>query len=70
MTTLEQEQKSTYKQFKTAIVNSDFKQLELADMLGTSQAQISRAIKGGADPKSTELREKMTRILNMHEQEA
>ncbi|KRN77463.1 helix-turn-helix domain-containing protein [Weissella minor] len=70
MTALEKEAQNVYIDFKTAMLRSGFKQKEVAEMLGTSQAQVSRAIKGGADPKSIELRNKMTKILNMQTQEA
>ncbi|MCB6839907.1 transcriptional regulator [Weissella viridescens] len=66
MTELEQATKKTYKQFKTAIVNSDFKQWELADMLRTTPAQISRAIHGVDDKRSRELREGLMKILQMN----
>ncbi|RRG18230.1 XRE family transcriptional regulator [Weissella viridescens] len=66
MTALEQETKKTYVQFKTAIIESDFKQLELAEMLHTSQAQISRAIHGSDDRRSRELREGLVKILHMN----
>ena len=70
MTALEKEAHNVYVDFKTAMLRAGFKQKELAEMLGTSQAQVSRAITGATDPKSIELREKMTKILNMQTQEA
>lgn len=65
MTALELASRDVKMKFKMAILKSDFKQRELAEMVGTTPAQLSRAIAGNTTPKDIELQKKLAKILNV-----
>jgi len=53
------------KALRKGIVERDISQIELAEMLGTKQSQISRAVNGGTTPKDFELQNKLAKILGV-----
>lgn len=53
---------------KAGLIRSGMTQKELAQKFGVWPAQISRAIKGGNDPKSIDLRLKIYRQLGITSQ--
>lgn len=65
MNQLQQAKIKVKKILKGGIVNSDLSQIELAEMLGTNQGQLSRAINGGTTPKDFELQDKLAKILGV-----
>ncbi|WP_433322380.1 helix-turn-helix domain-containing protein [Weissella tructae] len=65
MTALEMASQDVKVKFKIAILQSGFKQRELAEMVGTTPAQVSRAIAGNTTPKDIEIQKKLAKILNV-----
>lgn len=65
MTELEQATTSVRKKFKIAILESGYKQRELAEIIGTTPAQLSRAIAGNTTPKDIELQKRLAKFLNI-----
>lgn len=65
MTALELASRDVKMKFKIAIFQSDFNQRELAEMVGTTPAQLSRAIAGNTTPKDIEIQKKLAKILNV-----
>lgn len=51
--------------FKIAMIENGYTQRQLANMIGVSDAQISRAIKGDMQPKSKLIRKTLSKILGM-----
>lgn len=62
---LVQAQKRVEKAIRTAIVQKELKQSELAKMLNVSRGTMSRAISGDSNPQSLEIRKKLYKILGM-----
>lgn len=65
MTALEIASNDVKLKFKMAILQSGFKQVELAEMVGTTPQQLSRAIAGNTTPKDIEIQKKLAKILNV-----
>lgn len=65
MTELENAAKSLKVMFKTALLERDMKQVELAKMLSVSPAQVSRALQGNTTPKDIEIQKQAAKILGI-----
>lgn len=65
MNQLQEAKANVKKILKRGIVDRDIGQTELAEMLGTNQSQLSRAINGGTTPKDFELQNKLAKILGV-----
>ena len=65
MSELELAAKNVKVMFKTALVQRDIKQVELAEMLGVAPAQVSRALAGNSTPKDIEIQKKAAKILGI-----
>lgn len=65
MTELEQASASIRTKFKIAIFESGYKQRELAEIIGTTPQQLSRAIAGNTTPKDIELQKRLAKFLNI-----
>lgn len=53
------------KDIKTALINRDMTQVELAELIGEGQQQLNRAIRGDTTPKSVAIRKKIYKVLNL-----
>lgn len=62
---LENAKKQVEMEIKTALLNKNMTQSELADLLGESRTKINLAIKGNTNPKSVEVRKKIYKVLGM-----
>lgn len=62
---LENAKKQVEMEIKTALLNKNMTQSELADLLGESRTRINLAIKGNTNPKSVEVRKKIYKVLGM-----
>ncbi|CAH0416145.1 hypothetical protein KAR50_05775 [Periweissella fabaria] len=69
MTGLEQAAKNVQNTFKIALISRGLKQVEVAEMLNTMPAQVSRAIAGNTTPKDTKEVSKTTRCTNLRRNE-
>ncbi|WP_179394947.1 helix-turn-helix domain-containing protein [Lacticaseibacillus absianus] len=62
---LEQARKATRKKYKAALAERDVTGRQLAKMLGTSEAAISRAINGDSAPAYDRLRGEIAEKIGM-----
>lgn len=53
------------KSFKIAMLESGYRQRQLARMIGVNESQISRAIGGDTQTKSKQIRQTLRKILDM-----
>lgn len=51
--------------FKIALIKRHMTHKELSELIGTSQAQVSRALKGDNMPSSKKIRTKAAKILGI-----
>ncbi|GAO99868.1 helix-turn-helix domain-containing protein [Fructobacillus ficulneus] len=65
MTELESLSRNVEKKFKDALWERNIKQVELAEMLHTSPAQLSRALKGNTTPRDIEIQKQAAKILGI-----
>lgn len=65
MTELEKASSNVKIKFKIALIERGMKQAELAEILGTSPAQVSRALAGNTTPKDIEIQKAAAKILNV-----
>lgn len=65
MTELEKASSNVKIKFKIALIERGMKQAELAEILGTSPAQVSRALAGNTTPKDIEIQKAVAKILNV-----
>ena len=65
MTELEKASSNVKIKFKIALIERGMKQAELAEILGTSPAQVSRALAGNTTPKDIEIQKAAAKILNI-----
>lgn len=65
MTELEKASSNVKIKFKIALIEHGMKQAELAEILGTSPAQVSRALAGNTTPKDIEIQKAAAKILNV-----
>lgn len=55
-----------YTQIKIALFKKHMSQVELAGLINEGPQQLSRAIHGDMQPKSKEIRQKVYRVLDIH----
>lgn len=65
MTELEKVSSSIRAKFKIAIFKSGYTQRELADIIGTTPQQLSRAIAGNTTPKDIEIQKRLATFLQI-----
>lgn len=65
MTELEKASSNLKTKFKIALIERDMKQVELAKMIGTTPAQVNRALAGNTTPKDIEIQKQAAKILNI-----
>lgn len=65
MTELEKASSNVKTKFKIALIERGMKQAELAEILGTSPAQVSRALAGNTTPKDLEIQKAAAKILSV-----
>lgn len=65
MTELEAVAKKAKITFKTALLQKDMTQVELAKLLDTTPAQVSRALAGNTTPKDIEIQKAAAKILGI-----
>ena len=65
MTELEQASSNIRVKFKVALIERGIKQVELAEMLSTTPAQVSRALAGNTTPKDIEIQKQAAKILDV-----
>ena len=59
------EVKSITVAIKTALIQRDMKQVELAEMLGVAPQVLNRAIHGDMSPQSVRIRQKIYQVLGI-----
>lgn len=64
---LEATAKSIKKRIKMGLYERDMSQVELAELIGETTPQVSRAINGDISPKSVKIREKIYRVLGIED---
>ncbi|WP_461241174.1 helix-turn-helix domain-containing protein [Paucilactobacillus sp. N302-9] len=62
---LESSVKSIKREIKTALIERDMQQAELAKLIDEGVTQVSRAVNGDSSPKSINIRKKIYRVLNI-----
>lgn len=65
MTELEKASSNVKIKFKIALIERGMKQVELAEMLETTPAQVNRALAGNTTPKDIEIQNQAAKILNV-----
>ena len=65
MSELEMAASNVKKAFKIALVNQDMSQQELARLLNTTPAQVSRALAGNTTPKDIAVQKAAAKILQI-----
>lgn len=65
-----QEAASTVKKaIKKRLIDRNMTQKEIADMIGISQQQMTRAVAGASGPRDVEIRQQVYKILDMKEEQ-
>ncbi len=65
MTELESASSKVKIKFKVSLLERGMKQVELAELLGVSPAQVSRALAGNSTPKDIEIQKRAAKILGL-----
>lgn len=65
MSELEKASSNVKIKFKVALIERGMKQVELAEILGTTPAQVNRALAGNTTPKDIEIQKRAAKILNV-----
>lgn len=65
MTELEQASSKIKQKFKIALIERGMKQVELAQMLGATTGQVSRALSGNSTPRDIEIQKQAAKILGI-----
>ena len=65
MSELEKASSNVKIKFKVALIKHNMKQVELAEILGTTPAQVNRALAGNTTPKDIEIQKRAAKILNV-----
>lgn len=55
------------KRIKSALIERDMTQVELAQLINEGQQQLNRAISGDMTPRSLEIRQKIYKVLNIND---
>ncbi len=65
MSELEKASSNVKIKFKVALIEHNMKQVELAEILGTTPAQVNRALAGNTTPKDIEIQKRAAEILDV-----